>query len=44
MTGHPLQGKLPLIRLRVEYTDESQQLNSARYHHKPDFIKIKCGH
>ena len=38
MTGHPLQGKLPLIRLRVEYTDESQQLNSARYQH-PD-IKV----
>ena len=33
MTGHRLQGKLPLIRLRVEYTDERQQLNSARYHH-----------
>jgi len=34
MTGHPLQGKLPLIRLRVEYTDESQQLNSARFGNK----------
>ena len=31
LTGHALQGKKPLIRLRVEYTDESQQLNSARF-------------
>ena len=31
LTGHPKQGKRPLLRLRVEYTDESQQLNSARF-------------
>ncbi len=26
LTGHPKQPQLPLLRLRVEYTDESQQL------------------
>merc|ERR1719154_891141 len=31
LTGHPKQGTRPLLRLRVEYTDESQQLNSARF-------------
>ena len=31
LTGHTKQGTRPLIRLRVEYTDESQQLNSARF-------------
>ena len=31
LTGHHLQGQRPLLRLRVEYTDECQQLNSARY-------------
>jgi len=31
LTGHPKQGKRPLLRLRVEYNDESQQLNSARF-------------
>ena len=30
LTGHRLQGQKPLLRLRVEYTDESQQLSSAR--------------
>jgi len=31
LTGHRLQGQKPLLRLRVEYTDESQQLSSARF-------------
>jgi len=31
LTGHPKQGTRPMLRLRVEYTDESQQLNSARF-------------
>ena len=31
LTGHTKQGTRPTIRLRVEYTDESQQLNSARF-------------
>ena len=30
LTGHTKQSTRPMIRLRVEYTDESQQLNSAR--------------
>jgi len=31
LTGHPKQGTRPMLRLRVEYTDENQQLNSARF-------------
>lgn len=31
LTGHAMQGTRPMLRLRVEYTDESQQLNSARF-------------
>jgi len=31
LTGHPNQGTRPMLRLRVEYTDETQQLNSARF-------------
>ena len=29
--GHPLQPQLPLIRLRVEYTDENQMFNAVRF-------------
>lgn len=32
--GHPKQPKKPLIRLRVEYTDESQMFNTTRFGHK----------
>ena len=31
LTGHPDQGKRPLLRLRVEYTEESQVLNPSRF-------------
>jgi len=31
LTGHPDQGKLPLIRLRVEYDQENQQLSPVRF-------------
>ncbi|XP_042860565.1 double-strand break repair protein MRE11-like [Penaeus japonicus] len=34
LTGHPKQPKKPLIRLRVEYTDESQMFNTTRFGHK----------
>ena len=30
LTGHPNQPQLPLIRLRVEYSDESHQLTPGR--------------
>jgi len=31
LTGHPKQGELPLIRLRIEYSDERHQLNPVRF-------------
>eukprot|EP00088_Acartia_fossae_P037779 TRINITY_DN3901_c0_g1_i1.p1 TRINITY_DN3901_c0_g1~~TRINITY_DN3901_c0_g1_i1.p1 ORF type:complete len:723 (-),score=196.87 TRINITY_DN3901_c0_g1_i1:413-2581(-) len=31
LSGHPKQGELPLIRLRIEYTDERHQLNPVRF-------------
>ena len=31
LTGHHDQGKRPLLRLRVEYTDEGQMLNPSRF-------------
>ncbi|XP_045604272.1 LOW QUALITY PROTEIN: double-strand break repair protein MRE11 [Procambarus clarkii] len=34
LTDHPRQPKKPLIRLRVEYTDESQMFNVCRFGHK----------
>ncbi|KAG7162191.1 double-strand break repair protein MRE11-like [Homarus americanus] len=34
ITGHPRQPKKPLIRLRVEYTDESQMFNACRFGHR----------
>nr|XP_053643704.1 double-strand break repair protein MRE11-like [Cherax quadricarinatus] len=33
-TGHPKQPTKPLIRLRVEYTDESQMFNACRFGHR----------
>jgi len=36
LTGHPKQGQLPLLRLRVEYSDEKHQLNPVRFGN--DFI------
>lgn len=29
--GHPKQPKLPLIRLRIEYTSETQHFNSIQF-------------
>lgn len=34
VTGHPRQPTKPLIRLRVEYTDESQMFNVCRFGHR----------
>ena len=31
LTVHTKQGTMPMVRLRVEYTDVSQQINSARF-------------
>merc|ERR1719319_1500999 len=31
LTGHPMQGQKPLLRLRVEYSDETHQLNTSRF-------------
>ena len=31
LTGHRLLGQQPLVRLRIEFTDESQQLCNARF-------------
>ena len=31
LTGHPSQPTLPLVRVRVEYLDDSHQLTSARF-------------
>ena len=31
LTGHPSQPKLPLVRVRVEYSDDSHQLTASRF-------------
>ena len=31
LTGHPSQPTLPLVRVRVEYTDDSHQLTASRF-------------
>ena len=40
LTGHQDQGTKPLIRLRVEYEDETQQLSAARFGNH--FLETVC--
>ena len=40
LTGHPDQGTRPLLRLRVEYTEENQQLSAARFGN--NFLETVC--
>ena len=40
LTGHPDQGTRPLLRLRVEYTEETHQLSAARFGN--NFLETVC--
>ena len=40
LTGHPDQGTRPLLRLRVEYTEEAHQLSAARFGN--NFLETVC--